>query len=425
MSKQINNVRGMHDITPDEVWVWERLEKLVTDTLNSYGYQQVRFPVVEYTSLFHSSIGEATDVVEKEMYTFENRKGESLSLRPEGTASVVRLVLQNGLVHRGQVQKLWYNCPMFRYEKPQRGRKRQFDQIGAEVFGLKGPDVDAELLLLTHRLWQQLGLDDVRLELNSLGTSECRQRYRSVLIDYLSQYEDQLDEDAKRRLHSNPLRILDSKNPALKEIIANAPVMTDYLSEEAQQHFAELCEILDRCGLPYQINRRLVRGLDYYSHNVFEWITDSLGAQGTICAGGRYDKLVEMQGGKSTPATGFAMGVDRLIEMIKEKNHWQAPARGDVFVVYDPDWTVAEVSALTEKLRTALPQVSILQNLGGGSFKSQFKKADKSGAKFAIILGQDEKQKGLVSIRSLTDRDAAQQQLTLEEAVELLQQHNI
>jgi len=414
----------MYDITPEEVWIWQRLEKLVTDTLDAYGYQQVRFPVVEHTALFHTAIGEATDVVEKEMYTFENRKGESFSLRPEGTASVVRLVLQNGLINN-QVQKLWYNCPMFRYERPQKGRKRQFDQIGAEVFGLSGPDVDAELLLLTHRLWQLLGIDDVRLELNSLGTSECRERYRSVLIDYLSGHQDQLDEDAKRRLHSNPLRVLDSKNPDLQDIIANAPVMTDYLSAEAQQHFEALCEILDGCGISYKINRRLVRGLDYYTHNVFEWITDSLGAQGTICAGGRYDKLVEMQGGKSTPATGFAMGVDRLIEMIKDKNHWQAPARGDVFVVIDPHWSMAEATALTEKLRDALPHLSVLQNMGGGSFKSQFKKADKSGAKFAIILGQDEKEKGLVSMRSLTDREAAQQQLTVEQAVELLQQDNI
>ncbi|WP_395375029.1 histidine--tRNA ligase [Marinicella sp. W31] len=424
MSKLIKSVRGMYDITPDEVWIWQRLEKLVTDTLNAYGYQQVRFPIVEQTALFHAAIGEATDVVEKEMYTFENRKGESFSLRPEGTASVVRLVLENALI-RNQIQKLWYNGPMFRYEKPQQGRKRQFDQIGAEVFGLSGPDVDAELLLLTHRLWQLLGIEDVRLELNSLGTSECRQRYRSVLIEYLNTYQDQLDDEAKKRLHSNPLRILDSKNPDLKEIIANAPVMTDHLSAEAQDHFAELCQILDHCGLPYQINRRLVRGLDYYTHNVFEWITDSLGAQGTICAGGRYDKLVEMQGGKSTPATGFAMGVDRLVVMIKNKNHWQVPARGDVYVVIDPCWSVAEATALVEKLRDALPNLSVLLNLGGGSFKSQFKKADKSGAKFAIILGQDEKDQGLVSMRSLTDREAAQQQLTVADAVELLQQHNI
>ena len=322
MAKKVTRLRGMYDVTPDEVWIWQRLEQTITGLLQQYGYQEIRFPVLEKTALFHSAIGEVTDVVEKEMFTFETRKGESISMRPEGTASTVRTVLQNGMIFNDP-QKLWYLGPMFRYEKPQKGRNRQFSQIGVEVFGFEGPDVDAELLLMTSRMWQALGLKNVRLELNTLGTQACREAYRKVLIAFFEQHMDVLDEEAKSRLYSNPLRILDSKNPAIQSIIKDAPQIVDYLSDEAKAHFQGLLDALDACGLAYVINRNLVRGLDYYSHNVFEWITEDLGAQGTICAGGRYDKLVEMQGGKPTPATGFAMGVDRLVELIKDSIQYQ------------------------------------------------------------------------------------------------------
>lgn len=411
----------MYDVTPDQVWIWQKLEDIVTSTLNQYGYQEIRFPILEKTNLFHSAIGEVTDVVEKEMFTFQTRKGESVSMRPEGTASTVRAVLQNGLIFNDP-QKLWYNCPMFRYEKPQKGRNRQFSQVGAEVFGFAGPDVDAELLLLTQRMWQRLGIDNVRLELNSLGTAACRAKYRDVLIAYFEQHVDVLDADAKNRLHSNPMRILDSKNPALKELIANAPVIKDYLSEEAQQHFQGLCKILDACGLAYVINPKLVRGLDYYTHNVFEWVTDDLGAQGTICAGGRYDRLVEMQGGKPTPATGFAMGLDRLVELIVDHQLWQFEAQTQVYLIKDKATSDAQVMALAERIRTDLPKLNMTMNMGQASFKSQFKKADKSGAQFAIILGEEELKQGVFSLKALHDRDFGQKQLSLTELLDFLAQ---
>ncbi|GAA4820198.1 histidine--tRNA ligase [Marinicella pacifica] len=411
----------MYDVTPDLVWVWQKLEAAVTGLLHQYGYQEIRFPLLEKTALFHSAIGEVTDVVEKEMFTFSDRKGVSISLRPEGTASTVRAVLENGLVYN-EPQKLWYSGPMFRYEKPQKGRNRQFSQIGVEVFGYPGPEADAELLLMTHRLWQQLGIDNVRLELNTLGSADCRAAYRSVLIKYFEQHLDVLDEEAKNRLHSNPLRLLDAKNPAMQTVIKAAPSITDYLSDASKEHFARLCAILDACDVPYDINQQLVRGLDYYSHNVFEWITDELGAQGTLCAGGRYDALVEMQGGKPTAATGFAMGVDRLVELIVEKNIWQPPAQTDVYVVWDKQVGVDQVMAISEQLRSDIPGVSVMMHLTAASFKSQFKKADKAGARFTLILGPDEMAQQQISVKTMQDRNVPQQQLSYSDMVSFLKQ---
>jgi len=409
----------MYDVTPDQVWVWQKLEHTITAILSQYGYQEIRFPVLEKTTLFHSSIGEVTDVVEKEMFTFQTRKGESVSLRPEGTASTVRMALQNGLIFNDP-QKLWYNCPMFRYEKPQKGRNRQFSQVGAEVFGFDGPDVDAELLLMTHKMWQQLGLKNVRLELNTLGTAECRAAYRDVLISYFEQYSDVLDEEAKSRLYSNPLRILDSKNPQMQLMIADAPLIKDYLNETSQSHFKGLCDILDSCGLEYEVNPKLVRGLDYYTHNVFEWVTDDLGAQGTICAGGRYDRLVEMQGGKPTPASGFAMGLDRLVELIVDHNLWEPVGKTQVYLIKDKSIPDHEITQLAETIRDGIPGVRMMVNMGQSSFKSQFKKADKSGAKFAIIIGEEEFDNKIYSVKALQDRTFGQQQMSFAELVAFL-----
>lgn len=419
MSKKVKRLRGMYDVTPERVWIWQRLERIVTDLLQQYGYQEIRFPILEKTALFHSAIGEVTDVVEKEMFTFTDRKDLSISMRPEGTASTVRAVLENGLIFN-EPQKLWYNGPMFRYEKPQKGRNRQFSQIGVEVFGYPGPDADAELLLMTSRMWQQLGLENVRLEINTLGTVDCRAAYRQVLIDYFEQHTDVLDNEAKSRLYTNPLRLLDSKNPAMKTIISQAPVMKDYLCDSAKQHFQQLCDMLDACGLAYDINQRLVRGLDYYNHNVFEWITDELGAQGTLCAGGRYDDLVESQGGKSTPATGFAMGLDRLVELIVDKNLWQASSQSDIYMVWDKQVDEKNVLALCEQIRSDIPGVSLTMHLGAASFKSQFKKADKLGAQFALILGPDEMAADMITVKAMQKRDIAQQQMSYADMVSFL-----
>lgn len=418
----MKRLRGMYDVTPERVWVWQKLEAIVTGLLKQYGYQEIRFPLLEKTALFHSAIGEVTDVVEKEMFTFTDRKNVSISLRPEGTASTVRAVLENGLIYN-EPQKLWYSGPMFRYEKPQKGRNRQFSQIGVEVFGYPGAEADAELLLMTHRMWQQLGIENVRLELNSLGSSECRQTYRNVLIQYFEQHLDVLDEEAKNRLHSNPLRLLDSKNPAMQAVIKAAPSISDYLSEASKEHFGQLCAVLDACEVPYEINPRLVRGLDYYSHNVFEWITDDLGAQGTLCAGGRYDALVEMQGGKPTPATGFAMGLDRLVELIVDKQLWQPQAQTDIYIVWDKEVSVNKVMSMVEQLRNDLPHVTAMMHLDKASFKSQFKKADKAGAQFALILGPDEMASQLISVKAMQDRNVSQQQLSYQDVISFLKQH--
>lgn len=421
MSKKVTRLRGMYDVLPDDVWVWQRLEKTIIELLSQYGYREIRFPMLEQSALFQSAIGEVTDVVEKEMFSFQSRSGDAISMRPEGTASVVRAALQNALIFN-QPQKLWYQGPMFRYERPQKGRNRQFSQIGVEVFGHSGPDIDAELLLLTARMWQALGIPNIRLELNTLGTADCRAAYRQVLIEFFENNRQQLDQDAQKRLYSNPLRILDSKNPQVQELIKDAPQIQNYLNDEAKRHFAGLCEILEQCHIDYSVNRNLVRGLDYYTHNVFEWITDDLGTQGTICGGGRYNRLVEMQGGKPTPATGFAMGVDRLVELIVDLQLWQATADTQVYWITDKLVPAAQSLACSEQLRTALPQLKLTHHMGEASFKSQFKKADKSGAEFAIILGEQELAAQAVTVKSLRDRDFPQRMMNIDELSEFLRQ---
>src|SRR5690554_196326 len=388
----------MNDILPAQTPLWQWLESRVRTLLQSYGYGEIRMPIVEQTELFKRSIGEVTDIVEKEMYTFDDRNGDSLTLRPEGTASCVRAAEQHGLLYN-QVQRLWYCGPMFRHERPQAGRYRQFHQIGVEAFGMQGPDIDAELILLTGRLWRELGLTDlVTLELNSLGDSEDRVRYRAALVAYLSEHLDALDEDSRRRLEKNPLRILDSKDAGTREVLKDAPRFDDYLGKEAKAHFAELCDILDAAGVAYRLNPALVRGLDYYGKTVFEWVTDALGAQGTVCAGGRYDGLVTQLGGKATPAVGFAMGIERLI-LLLEKRAPELPAEADVYLVSTVPAHVALV--LAEQLRQSLPALRLQSHCGGGSIKSQMKKADKSGARWALIIAEDEHAAGEITIKPL------------------------
>lgn len=411
MSKNIQAIRGMNDILPEQTPLWRHLENSVAGLLDGYGYRQIRMPIVEFTDLFKRSIGEVTDIVEKEMYTFDDRNGDSLTLRPEGTASCVRAVQEHGLIGGGQPQKLWYIGPMFRHERPQKGRYRQFHQIGVELFNFDGPDVDAELIVLTWRLWGVLGIRDaVQLELNSLGSSEDRARYREALVEYLSARFEQLDEDSQRRLSSNPLRILDSKNPDTQALLVEAPKLADYLSEESRVHFAGLKARLDAAGIPYVLNPKLVRGLDYYGKTVFEWTTDQLGAQGTVCAGGRYDGLVEQLGGKPTPAVGFAMGVERLVLLIETLGKVPAELARQVDVYLAAFGEAAELAALqlSEQLRDAVPGLRLVVNAGAGSFKSQLKKADKSGALFALILGEDELNQQVVGVKPLRG-DAAQQ----------------
>ncbi len=401
----------MNDILPEQTPAWRYLERTVAELLDGYGYSEIRLPILEFTELFARGIGEGTDVVDKEMYTFLDRNEESLTLRPEGTAGCVRAVLEHGLSGGGQVQKLWYTGPMFRYEKPQKGRYRQFHQIGVEAFNLAGPDVDAELIVLTWRLWQKLGLaDSVSLQLNSLGSSEARAAYRDALVAYLQERFAQLDEDSQRRLTTNPLRILDSKNAQTQALLVGAPTLADYLDEKSRLHFEGVKARLDAVGIRYEINHKLVRGLDYYNRSVFEWVTDKLGAQGTVCAGGRYDGLVTQLGGKPTPGVGFAMGVERLILLLETlqllPEELNAPA--DLYLCAFGEAAELAGLALAERLRDAIPGLRLLVNSGGGSFKSQFKKADKSGARFALILGEDELAARVVGCKPL--RDDAQQQ---------------
>nr|WP_256991681.1 histidine--tRNA ligase [Pseudomonas aeruginosa] len=404
-------IRGMNDILPEQTPAWRYLERTFAGLLDGYGYSEIRLPILEFTELFARGIGEGTDVVDKEMYTFLDRNGESLTMRPEGTAGCVRAVLEHGLSGGGQVQKLWYTGPMFRYEKPQKGRYRQFHQIGVEVFNLPGPDIDAELIILTWRLWQKLGMADaVTLQLNTLGSSEARARYREALVAYLQERFEQLDEDSQRRMTTNPLRILDSKVESTHALLVGAPTLHDYLDEESIAHFEGLKARLDAVGLRYEINQKLVRGLDYYCRTAFEWVTDKLGAQGTVCGGGRYDGLVSQFGGKPTPGVGFAMGVERLVLLLETLGVIPAelnrPADLYVCAFGEP----AELAALTlaEQLRSAIPGIRLLVNAGAGSFKSQFKKADKSGARFALILGEDEVANRVVGFKPL--RDEGEQQ---------------
>lgn len=391
MAKNIQAIRGMNDYLPEETALWQRIEGTLKQVLGSYGYSEIRLPIVEQTPLFKRAIGEVTDVVEKEMYTFEDRNGESLTLRPEGTAGCVRAGIEHGLLYN-QEQRLWYIGPMFRYERPQKGRYRQFHQLGAEVFGLQGPDIDAELILLTARWWKALGIaEHVKLELNSIGSLEARANYRDALVAFLEQHVEVLDEDCKRRMYSNPLRVLDSKNPEVQALLNDAPRLSEYLDEESRAHFAGLCELLAQAGIPYTVNERLVRGLDYYNRTVFEWVTSSLGAQGTVCAGGRYDGLVEQLGGRATPAVGFAMGLERLVLLVQAVNpEFKAPSAIDVYVISSGAGTQSAAMQLAEQVRDAAPQLKLMTNYGGGNFKKQITRADKWGARIALILGESE-----------------------------------
>ncbi|HZX50507.1 histidine--tRNA ligase [Pseudomonas sp. XK-1] len=404
MSKSLQAIRGMNDILPEQTPLWRYFEGTVANLLDGYGYRQIRMPIVEFTELFKRSIGEVTDIVEKEMYTFDDRNGDSLTLRPEGTAACVRAVLEHGLAGGGQTQKLWYIGPMFRHERPQKGRYRQFHQIGVEVFNIDGPDIDAELIILTWRLWGLLGIREaVKLELNSLGTSASRAVYREALVEFLTAHAEQLDEDSRRRMTSNPLRVLDSKSPETQALLADAPKMADYLDEESRVHFEGLKARLDAAGVPYVINPKLVRGLDYYSKTVFEWVTDQLGSQGTVCAGGRYDGLVEQMGGKPTPGVGFAMGIERLVLLLETLGKVPAEIARTVDIYLCAFGEPAELAALalSERLRDELPNLRLQVNAGAGSFKSQFKKADKSGALYALILGEDELAQQVVGCKPL------------------------
>lgn len=418
--KKMQSIRGMNDLLPEESPVWQYLERSVADLLARYGYREIRFPVIESTDLFKRSIGEVTDIVEKEMYTFNDRNGESLTLRPEGTAGCVRACEQHGLLYN-QTQRLWYQGPMFRYERPQKGRLRQFHQIGVEVFGLDGPDIDAELLAMTWRLWQQLGIDKlVALQINSLGTTASRARYRDALVEYLTRHKDSLDEDSQRRLHSNPMRILDSKNPAVQTVLDGAPILDDFLDDESLLHFQQLQVLLNQAGVPYQINSRLVRGLDYYGKTVFEWVTDALGAQGAVCAGGRYDGLVEQLGGKHTPAVGFAMGLERLVLLLDAAGVVpDSIARQlDVYLVAVGD-VQGQAIQLGEELRSQCPQLRLLNHCGGGGFKAQMKRADKSSALVALILGEDEVVNDCVTVKFLRE-DRPQESIAIDSAVAFL-----
>lgn len=407
---KIQAIRGMNDILPEQTPVWQFLEAKVRELLRSYGYQEIRMPVVEQTDLFRRSIGEVTDIVEKEMYTFDDRNGDSLTLRPEGTAGCVRAAEEHGLLFN-QTRRLWYTGPMFRHERPQKGRYRQFHQIGVECFGMNGPDIDAELLMLTARLWQDLGVaDHARLELNSIGTADARRAYREALVTYLGPHTADLDPDSQRRLLTNPLRILDSKNPDTQRILEDAPSLSDFLDDDSVEHFEQLTALLDAAGIAYTLNPGLVRGLDYYGKTVFEWVTESLGAQGTICAGGRYDGLVEQLGGKPTAAVGFAMGVERLVLLLETLGRIPETAHNnaDVYVAALGDTATREAFVISEQLRRALPGRVVVTHCGGGSFKSQMKKADRSGATLALVIGEQEMADGVVGVKSLRTDEAQQ-----------------
>ncbi|HHC6613577.1 TPA: histidine--tRNA ligase [Vibrio parahaemolyticus] len=401
MAKTIQAIRGMNDCLPTQSPLWQKLENTVKNVISAYGYNEVRMPIVEETNLFSRAVGEETDVVSKEMYTFDDRNGDSLTLRPEGTAGCVRSCIQNSLINRDE-QRLWYMGPMFRHERPQKGRYRQFHQCGVEVFGLNGPDVDAELIMMTARLWRELGIDKhVRLELNSIGSQEDRADYRTALVAFLEQHIDVLDEDCKRRMHTNPLRVLDTKNPDIQAILGDAPRLSEYLGEESKAHFTGLCELLDAAGIEYTVNERLVRGLDYYNRTVFEWITESLGAQGTVCGGGRYDGLVEQLGGKPTPAVGFAMGLERLVLMLETLELTDVRRSVDVYVVTAGEGTMMAGMKLAEQLREAISGVRVMNHFGGGNFKKQFKRADKVGAVVALVLGENEVADNTVVLKDL------------------------
>ncbi|MFZ2451478.1 MAG: histidine--tRNA ligase [Methylovulum miyakonense] len=422
MANTIQAIRGMHDVLPEQTPLWQHAETIIREVMASYGYSEIRLPIVEKTELFKRSIGEVTDIVEKEMYTFDDRNGDSLTLRPEGTAGCLRACLEHSLLN-GQTHRLWYYGPMYRHERPQKGRYRQFIQLGVETYGMAAPDIDAELILLMDRLWKRLGIrDKVRLQLNSLGTIEERKAYREELVAYFQQHLDTLDEDSQRRLHTNPLRILDTKNPAMQEVVSKAPELMAYLGEDSLQHFKAITATLDDLAIPYEINTRLVRGLDYYSKTVFEWVTDELGSQGTVCAGGRYDSLIEQLGGKPNFAVGFAMGMERLLALMETLASIQPAKPVDVYMVRVG--TQAERAGLrfAEALRAAIPALKLQINIEGGSFKSQFKKADKSGADYAVIIGDDEAVRGEISLKPLRDGQG-QQSLSQQQAIGFLRDY--
>ena len=420
MSGKIQAIRGIRDILPEHAQIWRTIENRIIAVIHSYGYQEIRLPVLEKTDLFARSIGEYTDIVSKEMYTFPDRNNDSITLRPEGTAGCVRAGLEHGMFHN-QTQKLWYIGPMFRHERPQKGRLRQFNQIGIEAFGLEGPDIDAEMVLLTARIWRLLNLDKLGLELNTLGTINSRQHYRTILTDYFTAQKDRLDNDSLRRLETNPLRILDSKNPDMQELIENAPSIQDYLDNESAEHFAELCNILTDAGIFYSINPRLVRGLDYYSKTVFEWTTAALGAQGTICAGGRYDTLVEQFGGKPTPAIGCALGLERLIELVLQSGNHTITDVPHAYLILVDSKATGYGFRLAEDLHDKLPGLRLMTHCGNGSIKNQFKKADKSGAMYALVLGPEELVNQTVGVKPLR-QDADQENIPRTGIAEYLKQ---
>ncbi len=420
MSERLQSVRGFSDGLPPATALWQHVEAVMRDVLGRYGYQEIRLPIVERTELFSRSIGEATDIVEKEMYTFNDRNGDSLTLRPEGTAGCVRACLEHGLLHNQQ-QRLWYQGPMFRHERPQKGRLRQFHQIGVEAYGLPGPDIDAELIALTARLWRTLGLEGLQLEVNSLGSSADRARYRDDLVAFLRDHQEALDDDGRRRLERNPLRILDSKNPAVQALLAGAPSLDRYLCAEAHAHFQGLLRRLDALGIDYVVNPRLVRGLDYYGLTVFEWVTDRLGAQGTVCAGGRYDALIPQIGGRETPAVGFALGMERLVALLElaELAADDVP-QADIYLVVEPSQSL-QALVLAEQVRDQYPDARVLMHCGGGGLKSQFRRADRSGARVALVLGDAEAAHGELTIKDLRG-GSGQQSLPRDAAIHALNQ---
>ena len=417
MAKNIQAIRGMNDCSPTESPLWQWIEGQVRQILSSYGYSEVRMPIVESTPLFARAIGEVTDVVSKEMYTFWDND-EQLTLRPEGTAGCVRAAIEHGWIYNNE-QRLWYMGPMFRHERPQKGRYRQFHQAGVEVFGIASPEIDAELIILTARLWKALGIDQhVSLQLNSIGSLEARANYRSALVAFLENHQDLMNEEEKERLVKNPLRILDTKNQALQDVLDDAPKLLDYLDDESRQHFAQLCGLLDAVGIQYEINPKLVRGLDYYNKTVFEWVTSALGAQGTVCGGGRYDGLVEQRGGHATSGVGFAMGLERLVLLVQEVNK-SIPVKSavDIYVVYQGEGTTLAAFQLAEKLRSELPHLSTMLHCSGGNFKKQFKRADKSGATLALVLGESEVQNNQVVVKHLLGA-AEQQTIDVDNLIE-------
>ena len=417
MAKNIQAIRGMNDCSPTESPLWQWIEGQVRQILSSYGYSEVRMPIVESTPLFARAIGEVTDVVSKEMYTFWDND-EQLTLRPEGTAGCVRAAIEHGWIYNNE-QRLWYMGPMFRHERPQKGRYRQFHQAGVEVFGIATPEIDAELIILTARLWKALGIDQhVSLQLNSIGSLEARANYRSALVAFLENHQDLMSEEEKERLVKNPLRILDTKNQALQDVLDGAPKLLDYLDDESREHFAQLCGLLDAVGIQYEINPKLVRGLDYYNKTVFEWVTSALGAQGTVCGGGRYDGLVEQLGGHATSGVGFAMGLERLVLLVQEVNK-SIPVKSevDIYVVYQGEGTTLAAFQLAEKLRSELPHLSTMLHCSGGNFKKQFRRADKSGATLALVLGESEVQNNQVVVKHLLG-EAEQQTIDVANLIE-------